>query len=231
MAQLEFAFIDALVLFGGSRRPTHGIPNLERRIADAPGLFVQAVALVFRPEDDGQDPPEWRVDDPVRSRAVGTAAYRLLDGIRRVPGADAEGTLDAHALRQWITEARRLCRQHGRFRMGDRHIGQLLSRARSEGEDAWPCRAVCEVLETVASPDVADGFTMAVFNARGVVSRDLEEGGEQERELSARYRVWAQRWHFEYPFVAGILERIGDRYEQDAKREDSEVVVMKRLEH
>ena len=131
MAQLEFAFIDALVLSGGSRRQTHGIPNLERKVAEAPGLFVQAVALLYRREDDGQDPPEWRVDDPERSRAVGTAAYRLLDRIRRVPGADAEGKVDAHALREWIAVARRLCRQHGRFRMGDRHIGQLLSRAPS----------------------------------------------------------------------------------------------------
>ena len=193
MAQLEFTFIDALVPFGGSRRQTHGIPNLERRIAEAPGLFVQAVALLYRREDDGQDPPEWCVDDPERARAVGTAAYRLLDRIRRIPGADAEGEVDVHALHQWVTEARGLCRQHGRFKTGDRHIGQFLSRAPSEGEDAWPCRAACEVLETVASRDVADGFAMAVFNARGVVSRGWGEGGEKERKLSARYRAWAQR--------------------------------------
>ena len=231
MAQLEFAFVDALVLPGGSRRQTHGIPNLERRIAEAPGLFVQAVGLVFRRQDEGQDPPEWRVDDPERFRAAGTAAYRLLDGIRRVPGTDAEGTVDAHALHQWVTEVRRLCRQHGRPRMGDRHIGQFLSRAPSEGEGAWPCQAVCEVLETVASRDVADGFAMAVFNARGVVSRGLEEGGEQERMLSAKYRAWAQHWKFEYPFVAGILGRIADQYAHDAEREDSEVLVVKRLEN
>ena len=229
MAQLEFAFIDALVPFGGSRRQTHGIPNLERRIAESPGLFVQAVALLYRREDDGQDPPEWRVDDPERS-SVGTGAYRLLDRIRCVPGADTEGKIDPHALRQWVTEARRLCRQHGRFRMGDRHIGQLLSRAPSEREDAWPRRAVCEVLETVASRDVADGFAMGVFNARGVVSHGWEEGGEQERTLSAKYRAWARRCNFEYPFVTRILERIADRYEHDAEREDSGVLVMKRLE-
>ena len=231
MAQLEFAFIDALVLFGGSRRQTHGIPNLERKMAEAPGLFVQAVALLYKREDDGQDPPEWRIDDPERLRAVGTAAYRLLDGVRRVPGADDDGRVDGRALRQWVTEARRLGRQYGRFRMGDRHIGQLLSRAPSESEDAWPCRAVCEVLEAVASGDVADGFTLAVFNARGVVSRGWEEGGEQERKLSAQYETWARRWNFEYPFVARILDRIAERYGHDAEREDSEVLVMKRLEH
>ena len=72
---------------------------------------------------------------------------------------------------------------------------------------------------------------MGVHNARGVVTRSLDEGGAQERELSAKYRSWAERLVFDYPYVASILERIADGYERDAEREDSEVLAMKRLEH
>ena len=43
MAQLEFAFIKAL------ERSEHGIPNLERRVAESPALFVQALALFSTP--------------------------------------------------------------------------------------------------------------------------------------------------------------------------------------
>ncbi len=86
-------------------------------------------------------------------------------------------------------------------------------------------------MESIASEDIARGFEIGIYNARGAVSRNLEEGGEQERELSARYRAWAQRLAFAYPYVASILERIARLYDRDAEREDTEVRVMKRLEH
>ncbi len=52
MAQLEFAFIEGL------EYSRHRIPNLERKVAASPLLFVQALAHLFGREDGGQDPPE-----------------------------------------------------------------------------------------------------------------------------------------------------------------------------
>ena len=231
MAQLEFACIDALVSLRHTRDRGHGIPNLERKIAESPSLFVQALALAFKREDDGQDPPAWGVDHSESGKRLSNAAYQLLQQIKRIPGAHGEGKVDAHALNQWVAEVRRLCRENGRAGVGDRRIGELLSRAPSEEDGSWPCRSVCEVLESIASEDIARGFGIGVYNARGVVSRSLEEGGKQERELSAWYRAWAERLAFDYPYVANILERIAQGYDRDAEREDSEVRVMKRLEH
>lgn len=132
---------------------------------------------------------------------------------------------------QWVTEARRLCSEHGRVRIGDDRIGELLSKAPPEDDSSWPCRPVCDVLDSHASEDMAAGFRIGVYNARGVVSRSLDEGGKQEREVSARYRAWAQRLALDYAYVASILERIAQDYDRDAQREDSQVLVMKRLEH
>ena len=231
MAQLEFSCSDTLLSLRRARHRGHGIPNLERKISESPGMFVQAVALVFKREDDGQDPPEWRVDDSGHRVSLQNAAFRLLQQIARVPGADDDGRVDAHALSQWVTEARRLCRENGRATIGDQQIGQFLSKAPSEKDSPWPCRSVCEVLEATNSANVAKGFKIGVYNARGVVSRNLEEGGAQERELSVRYRTWAKRMAFDYTYVASILEGIADGYERDAEREDSDVLAMKRLEH
>ncbi len=224
LAQLEFAFIQAL------DHSEHGIPNLERKVTESPSVFVQALALIFKRSDAGQDPPEWRVDGPGRRAALGSAAFRLLRQVRRIPGASDDGSLDGQALSRWVDEARRLCREHGRSKTGDEQIGELLSRAPSEEDGSWPCRPVCEVLERVASPDVAKGFRVGVYNARGVVWRGLDEGGAQERELGARYRAWAERWAFEYPYVANVLERIAKGYGQEGEREDSDVLARQRLE-
>ena len=225
MVQLEFAFIDGL------RHSEHGIPNLEQRIAESPDLFVQVLAMVFRRSDGSQDPTAGQADDPNRGEALGSAADAVLQQVRRIPGENARGQVDGDALMRWVTDARRLCKQHGRSETGDEQIGQWLSRASSEDDARWPCRPVCEVLETIASEDMARGFKIGVYNGRGVTTRGVYEGGGQERALAARYRGWAQAWRFKYPTVGRILDAISESYARDAAREDIEVRVRKRLEH
>ena len=221
MAQLEFLFIDAL------DRSRHGIPNLESQIAQSPAVFVQAVALVYKRSDEGMDPPEWRVENPEQRTAVASAAYRLLDQIKKIPGTDENGTIDGAALSAWLAEVRHLCREYARVDVGDQCLGQLLARSPEVENGLWPCEAVCEAMERIASSQISRGFYIAVRNARGFHWRG--EGGEQERELAAKYHALAERLHFDYPFVGGLLENIATSYERDAGREDSEAKITKRL--
>ena len=225
MAQLEFAFIDALEV------SEHGIPNLEREIAKSPELFAQAVALVYKRTGGGQDPPEWSIAAPDQRAAVAMSAYRLLDGIRRIPGTDAGGDIQPESLRQWVVEVRRICAEYGRAGIGDHRIGQLLSRAPEEEENGvWPCRPICEVMETVGSGRMAEGFLIDTLNARGVSVRVVGEGGGQERALAAKYRGWAEQLSaFGYRFVGTILDDIGRSYEAEAMRWDSDAKVKQRL--
>lgn len=225
MVQLEFAFIGAL------RDSGNGIPKLEKRLAESPSLFVQVLAMVFRRNDGGQDPPAWRIDDPARRTVLGNAAHALLELVSRVPGANSEGPVDTDALLRWVTEARGLCREHGRIEIGDERIGQWLSRAASEDDSHWPCRPVCDVLEAIASEDMATGFEVGVHNGRGVTTQGPYEGGGQERDLAAKYRAWAEARRFEWPFVGKILDVIAEGYDRDAARVDTDVRVKQRLEH
>ena len=126
---------------------------------------------------------------------------------------------------------RRLCAEHGRVDIGDEKIGELLSNAPAEKDGAWPCLPVCDAMERIASQKIGLGFNIGVFNGRGVVSRGLNEGGVQERELAAKYRGWAKLRAFDYPHVSGVLESIAASYDRDAKKEDTEVEVRKRLEY
>ncbi len=73
MAQFEFLFIVAL------DHSKHGIPNLESQIVQSPEIFVQAVALAFKRSDEGEDPPEWRIENPEQRAVVVSAAYHLLN--------------------------------------------------------------------------------------------------------------------------------------------------------
>ncbi len=221
MAQLEFLYIDAL------DRSRHGIPNLENQIARLPALFVQAVALTYRRSDDGEDPPEWTIENPEQRSAAASAAYRLLNQIKKIPGTDENGKIKAAELAAWLVKVRRLCRKYARADMGDQCLGQLFAKA-PEGENGiWPCEAVCEAMEGIASQEIGRGFHTGVFNSRGAHWRG--EGGEQVRELVAKYRARAERLHFDYPYVGGVIEGIAASYEREAGWQDSEAKITKRL--
>jgi len=221
MAQLEFLFINAL------DHSNHRIPNLENQIAKSPGLFVQAIALAYKRSDEGQDPLEWMIENPEQRAAVALAARCLLNQITKIPGTDENVRIDAAALTEWLAEVRRLCREYGRAEIADHCLGQLLAKAPEDENGIWPCEAVCEAMEGIASPGIGEGFSIGVHNSRGVHCRG--EGGEQERKLAAKYRAWAERLHFDYPYVGGIIEGIAESYEREARWHDSEANIAKRL--
>ncbi len=225
MARLEFMYIKAL------DHSKHGIPNLERRIVESPDAFVQVLALMFKRRDNGQDPPEWRIEDPEQRAGMAAVAYRLLRKISRIPGTEENGRIDTEALSAWIAETRRLCAEYGRAEVGDEMIGELLSRAPVGKDGLWPCLPVCEAMERIASPEIGQGFSIGVYNARGVTSRAFGEGGAQERQLATKYRSWAKRHAIDYPYVGSVLESIATSYDREAKQHDDEAKIGQRLEH
>ena len=223
MAQLEFLFIRAL------DHTQHGIPNLERQITESPSLFMHALALVFKRSDDGEDPPEWRINNPEQRKAVAHAAYVLLDKIKRIPGTDDDGTIKASGLKAWLAEVRSLCSKYGRAEIGDHKIGEILAAAPVGDDGVWPCAAVREALEEIGSEDIAEGMRIGVYNSRGVHWRG--EGGNQERELAEKYRNWSRQLAFEYPYVANLVAQIATQYDHEAAWEDSEAAVRRRLRY
>lgn len=223
MAQLEFWFIQAL------DHTKHGIPNLEKQVGASPTVFVQALAFAYRRSDGAEDPPELRIDNPHQRTAVATAAYQLLDRVCRIPGTSVDGSVDSRSLAEWLTEVRNLARIQGRAEVGDQRIGQLLAKSPGSDNGVWPCDAVCQAMEGIASPELATGFQTGVYNSRGVHSRG--EGGEQERVLAAKYRGWALQLQYDYPFVGQTLEQLARTYDREAAKEDSEAMIRKRLLH
>ena len=90
--KLEFMFFRVL------ENSEYRMPNLAARLACSPGLYAEAVVRVFKRGDNGEDPPELRIEDTEQRKAVATAAYHLLQWVHRIPGSDARGAVDTEAI-------------------------------------------------------------------------------------------------------------------------------------
>ena len=222
-AKLEFMFFRALK---GSR---YRVPNLARQMVSSPGLYAEAVIRAFPRRNRGDDPPEMRIADAKQRRDLAIVAWDLLQWLHRIPGSDARDAIDGEKLTTWLAEVRALCVQYGRAEAGDLSIGTLLSHAPHDDDGRWPCRPVCEALERMSCGEVDQGFIIGTNNARGVITRQIGEAGDQERALAAKYRGWAQQIAYEYPHVGSILERIADGYERDAGRQDTDANLQRRF--
>jgi hypothetical protein len=220
LAQLEFTYIKAL------EDSEHGIPNLERQLARSPQLFMHVIALVYKRDDEGDDPPEWVVREENRE-AAWQAAYALLENAKHIPGTRDDGTIDVGELMGWIREARELAERYARKEVCDSSIGKLLSASAAGVDGIWPREEVRQVLEEIASNSMASGMSIGLYNSGGAEWRG--EGGTQERARASRYRNWSRQVAFEYPFVASMLESIARSYDHDAVRWDTERKIRRRI--
>ena len=216
MVALEFMYLPYL------DNSDYGVLNLEHQIANAPIIFLHALALAFKRNDDRTDPTELQIEDPTRRVSAARTAFQLLMRFSRIPGTGEGGKIDQERLLAWTKEARRLCAEYGRAKIGDQIIGQILSHA-PEGEDgSWPCLSVCTVLENVASHDIGIGLSNGVHNRPGLRAREIGVGGARERELAKRFRNWSKQREFSFPFASGVLISIASDYERTADYHDDE---------
>ena len=222
IAELEFLYLRHIYY-----DPKFQTPNLEKKIEDSPELFIQFLAMAYRRSDEGGDPPEWHISEDQRV-VLANVTFSLLHNMKRIPGTDEKGRINESKLENWVTEVRRLCKEHARSDIGDETIGQILSSCSVGDDGVWPCEPVRRIIENIGSEQIAIGMLVGVRNARGTTIRGIGDGGDQERDLTAKYRDWSKKLSFEYPYVAKLLEKIAYQYDHDAQFWDTREEIEKR---
>ncbi len=213
-AELEFAFFPLL------QHTEHGIPNLEFQIAKSHDLFVFAIRCAFKRSDGVDDWNELGFVDLDHFERISANYYELFYRLRRIPGKNDQGFIDLVELKRWLYEVRKLLQQYDRITIGDLKIGEYLANSPSDSDGIWPCRPVCEALDEIASEQIIKGFILGLKHLRGAHVR--QEGGNQEREVAAQFRVWARERSYEFPYIERLLNEIAASYENEAKWWDHE---------
>jgi hypothetical protein len=207
MARFEFAFFR---LLEHTRQPR----VLSSVLAKDPAVFVDLAKRVYR----GRREP--KADLSEQEQQLVNQAWWVLKGWTGYPGCRDDGTVDVGVLNAWIKGARLQFSESDRADIGDELIGESLARS-GEGQDgAWPAEPVREIIETIGSEKLENGFIIGRRNARGMTTRGPYEGGGQERALADKYRGWSKAVKAASPRTARILRALADTYEDDGRRED-----------
>lgn len=217
LLQLEFGLFPAL-RYGQEASAA----LLYDSIMNEPALFAELICILYKPAHSEREEP---VTDALRD-AAGTA-WSILHGCARQPGTQMDGSVDHSAFKQFIKDARELCRQADRLDMCDQTLGQILAHAPSDEDGLWPFTPAREVLEPYEMEEMRQGFIIGTHNKRGMTCRSPWDGGEQERDLAAHYRSHAEKLHLTQPNVADLLDKIARSYVHDGKREDTEANLRK----
>lgn len=192
---------------------------LQRLLSRDPRIFVQMIEMVFRPASARN---EERVEQPSGDTTLASNAYRVLREWKVVPGTSDDGVVDAGALRAWLYEARRLLNESDRREIGELQIGEVFAHSPVDTDGTFPCLPVRDILEAAPDDRLARGFSIGVYNKRGVTSRGMAEGGQQEYDLAAQYAAWAGAVQVTHPRTAAALRDVADSYTEDGRRNDEE---------
>jgi hypothetical protein len=188
---------------------------LHSELSRSANFFAEVLSVVYRAKDQPKD----ENPDPTKQN-LAEAVNNLLESWAGIPGRKFDGTVDADILRDWVTEARKICAANGRIEVCDSCIGEQLSYAPLDADGSWPCQAVREVLETVTTDEIVRGFCRGRHNQRGVTTRGMNDGGEQERDLVKKHREYAEKCKVSWPRTGLALRRIADYYDAQAKWQD-----------
>ncbi len=209
VARLEYAYFPLL------RREREPL-TIYSLLASNPELFVDVLSQVFRSKNA---PADQVITDDSKARAK--ISYDLLLAFKSVPGL-RDGKIDTQVLSDWVVMVRTLTAVKDLVDIGDQRIGFILAHAPQDtGESFWPPSAVCQVIEATASEHVERGFAIECFNKRGVYSKGINEGGNQERAFAKQYKEWADAT-LKYPRTSAMLMIVSEDWARSAVHADVE---------
>ena len=212
LAELEWHLLPLFDRFHGNSPVA-----LEKKLATSPEYFVEIITTCYRAKGSPREEGEL---DPKRQANV-QSGHRLLHSWKSPPGVST-GVLDPAVLLAWVEAVRERCIALGRWEVAQIHIGHVLVYAPADPEGLWLHRGVAELLNDKAYEDMRRGFTMELFNSRGV---HFSDGGKGERELAAKYRIKGEDLERAgFPWIAAALNELAEGYIREAEREERQVL-------
>ena len=226
IAKLELPFVWLLCPYGRSR--TNRTLAIHSELTREPALFVQMLEWQFGYHDE-QSGSEQEVTRVESWKNCAQIAYNVLKGWNTLPGALGDGDMDKDWFNSWWRDALRCAEEVNLKDVAVFQFGELLARfAKRRSWDDWLPECILELLDQRQNGDLLSKFGIGIQNARGITTRGVFDGGEQERQLAENYRELSARMANSYPRVSDLLDWVARMYEDAARKQDERAVVRER---
>ena len=212
LIQIEFFAYRALE----HHRDINGL-RLIKELMSKPELLMELMVMAYK-SDDIKEEEEVSESEINNRNLMATCSFSILYNLSCCPGVDGQGNVNPEALRTYIYRLYELSVEHHRSQVTDMVVGSLLGNL--PRNDSYPQDILGEIVEGLKSDSVDEHIQMRIFNSRGVTTRAFAEGGDQERELVALFKIYRDKVKFKYPRLAKIFTKMMDRYEYYSNRED-----------
>ncbi len=227
VVKLEVAYLPALTGPGNAVGPL----RLFHALGEEPELFAHLVTVLYRRSSEARPAADAGLEptDPstgiqsTGDAAAARNAFEILHAWSSYPGATLDGSAREARILEWSRKVLELASNEDRAESGEGELARVLARIPSGSDGIWPCETARTLIEE-RRQRFRDELGIAKSNLRGWWSKELYEGGRQEREIAVRYREGADRFKADrqWPETAAFLERMAERYECDAEQEDAE---------
>ncbi len=213
LCEVEWAYLPILNLYDSD--DTFPI-TLNRKLSNNPDFFCEIIRLVYRStyEDENQQ-NEQDVDEHRRNLARN--GDRLLEGWNVPPGLDSEGNFSKKQFKSWLKNVIKKCGETGHLEMALHNIGEVLFHTPADKDGFWINKTVAESLNNKNYSEMRSGYSVKVFNSRGVYSVDLT--GKPEKDLATEWLGKAELVENEgFTRFATTLREVANSYTRDAER-------------
>lgn len=224
-ALLEIKFAPLLVPTGWSNEPP--LRNVVDCILQEPGYLINLIWLALK-EDVSEKTEEINSLDQNRHQAI-VHTLNILNFDDQSPASETEKKID---YRQWTDSFITIAEQRGIRSIAEYHLGKTLGRHNRwrlgdspDKKQLWFNPDYCEILESVGTEDILQGFNCGIFNSLGVRSRSLN--GDTERVLVKMFRREAEKAKG-YPKVQRVFKDLQKHFEEEAMTEDGNLRKMQR---
>ena len=196
----------------------HRQPRLmHEEMAREAHFFIEVLNQAYPEPVTNTEDGKTEMDAEIVARA--TMAHTLLDSWHQIPGRQ-EDTINLSFLQQWVETVRQLAITTNNLKLADSVFGKVFAFSPVDTDGAWPHVAIREIIEQLSNPNVEESWVVGVLNSRGVTSRGLTDGGEQERALADKYGSYAKQIEDVWPRTAAALRRIEEDYRRMAVDQD-----------
>lgn len=189
---------------------------LYRALGKDPSNFISMVKALYRSDDE----PKRTLT--AQEKTFAHLSYSVLRNWHTLPGLSEDGTIDGSHLTDWVRGSRLAFSDSKRASIGDEEIGQVLASSPLGIDGIWPAEPVREIIENIGNARLDTGLHIGKTNKRGITTRGVFDGGDQEREIEQKYREMATKISARWPRTARVLRGIADSYQHEARRNDSE---------